>query len=276
MKGKAWWITLVVAGALAATAGFLRAGTDRAGDTGELPGTLPGEPPDVRGVITRVEPAAAGGVAGTSGTPPPGREDAAGRTGGPAATGAWRVLVEVPRTAGPGDATGREPAGGGTPQSPLPIWLAVDDRTRVGASVGRHFFPLPLEGFLQPGQGVRAWVRGGIRESYPAQADAAVVLVDPYLEGVVEERAPAEPGDGAGRARLLVRGHTLPPHYSGTDDTAWITVDERTVIAGEEGRRISLEDLNVRTPVTVWVTFPMLLSEPPRAYAPLVVVREGP
>ncbi|HEY8415575.1 MAG TPA: DUF3221 domain-containing protein, partial [Thermaerobacter sp.] len=143
-------------------------------------------------------------------------------------------------------------------------------------SVGRHFFPLPQEGALQPGQSVRAWIRGGIRESYPAQADAGTVLVEPYLEGVVEERAPAAPGDGAGRARLLVRGRPLPPHIAGTGGAVWITVDDRTVIAREDADRGGLDDLQVGASVTVWAAFPMLMSDPPQAYAPLVVLRQGP
>lgn len=303
MKGKVWWTTLVMAGALAATAGFLAASSDGTGRAGETPGKLPGEPPAVRGVITQVEPASAAGSQGPTGTLPPGRGAPAGEAAGSsaatgydpdepvtaspgspassgtdgsgnaaAATGPWRILVEELRDAGN---SGNPDNGAGGTRSPLPIWLTVDDRTQVGASVGRHFFPLPPEGVLQPGQSVQAWVRGGIRESYPAQADAAVVLVDPYLEGVVEERAPAGQGDGAGRARLLVRGRALPPHAAGTGGAVWITVDDRTVIAREDGGPAVVSDLKAGTRVTVWAAVPMLLSDPPQAYAPLVVVQDG-
>lgn len=303
MKGKVWWTTLVMAGALAVTAGFLAASSDRAGRAGETRGKLPGEPPALRGVITQVEPAAAEGFQGPTGTPPPGRgvpageaagssaatgddpdepvtaspgstasSGAGGSAGAAAATGPWRILVEELGDAGNRGNPDNDP--GGT-RSPLPIWLTVDDRTQVGAGVGRHFFPLPPEGVLQPGQRVQAWVRGGIRESYPAQADAAVVLVDPFLEGVVEERAPGGQGDGAGGARLLVRGRALPPHAAGTAGAVWITVDERTVLARENGGRAVLNDLKAGTPVTAWAAFPMLMSDPPQAYAPLVVVKDG-
>ncbi|MFS8641054.1 MAG: YobA family protein, partial [Symbiobacteriaceae bacterium] len=168
MKGKAWWVVLVVAGALAATAGFLRTSADRPARPEELEGSRPDDPPAIRGVITQVEPLA---------PPPSPAGSGTGATAG-AAAGAgsdhWRILVEEHRTAG----NGAQPSNGaGSTRSPLPIWLTVDDQTQVGASVGRHFVPLPAEGALQPGQSVRAWIRGGIRKSYPAQADAGTVLV---------------------------------------------------------------------------------------------------
>lgn len=308
MKGKWWWIALVVVGALAGTAGFLRPSPGPAGRPGETSGTLPGEPPSVRGVITQVEPASAGSVQGSTGALPPGREAPGGEAPSPAAgddpdapvaappgspttpgtdatggttraAGPWRILVEEDRAAGSSGSSGNsghdDNRAGGTPSSP-PIWLTVDAQTQVGASAGRHFIPLAPGDILQPGQSVRAWVRGGIRESYPAQADAGTVLVEPYLEGVVEERAPAGPGDGAERTRLLVRGRALPPHAAGTGGAVWITLDARTVVAREDGRRAALNDLNAGTGVTVWAAFPMLLSDPPQAYAPLVVVRNGP
>lgn len=124
--------------------------------------TIPAEPPSIAGPITAARTHEIRGAPDGARPDQPVSSDDTGLVG-PVIDSTHRILVEAPAGTTPGATNDK-------------AWVTVRRDTPVLSATGTAI--AHPWGALMPGTRVRVWFDGPVRESYPVQADAKLVVID--------------------------------------------------------------------------------------------------